>query len=200
MEQSLKNEIVREGQFPYKRRKHQYQSIEEEGMVGIRNMEHRYSILNLPTDFSNKTVLDLGCNLGMVCVVAKLRNARFCVGLDNNKNTIQVAIKYIKEKQYKNIELFTYDINQGLDKLISLIGPQKFDYVFALSILKHVNPISLFEIINFYTKDICWFEAHSKQNTTKIISILTKNLVFKKIETLGYTTDRGTRPNFKITM
>lgn len=200
MKQSLKNKIVKEGQFPYKRRKYQYQSIKEENMIGIRDMEHRYSILDLPTDFSNKTALDLGCSLGMVCIEMSFRNARSCVGLDNNENTMKVARKYIEEKQYKNIKLFTFDIDQGLDKLIPLIGFQKFDYVFALSILKHVNLKSLFEVIDFYTKDTCWFEAHNKQNETKIKSILTKNLMFKEIEFLGYTTDRGIRPNFKIIM
>jgi len=200
MKQSLKNDVIREGQFPYKRRKYQYQSIEEENMIGIRDMEHRYSILDLPTNFNNKTVLDLGCSLGMVCIMAKLRNADFCVGLDNNESTIDVARRYIEEKKYKDIKLFVYDINNGIDGLISLIGPQKFDYVFALSIMKHVNSESLFEIINFYTKDVCWFEGHNKQNEIKIEKLLTKNLVFKKIEFLGCTTDRGTRPNFKIMM
>ena len=198
MEQSLKEEIIEEGQFPYKKRKYQYQSIEEEAMIGIRNMEYRYSILDLPEDFTGKTVLDLGCSLGMVCVMAKLRKSDFCVGIDNNENTIKVGQKYIKEKNYKNIELFVYDINSGIDKLKHLIGDQKFDYVFALSILKHVNSKHLFEIINFYTKDTCWFEGHSKQSETNIEQLLVKNLIFKELEFLGCTTDRGTRPNFRI--
>jgi len=200
MKQPFKDEIIKEGQFPYKRRKYQYQSIEEEGMLGIRNMEHRYSILDLPADFNNKTVLDLGCSLAMVCIMARLRNANFCVGLDNNESTIDVARKYIEEKKYKDIKLFVYDINKGIDELIPLIGPQKFDYVFALSIIKHVNSNSLFKIINFYTKDTCWFEGHNKQNEIKIKKLLTNNLTFKEIEFLGHTTDRGTRPNFKIVM
>ena len=198
LKNQLKDEIIKEGQFPYRRRKYQYQSIEEENMIGIRNMNHRYSVLDLPDDFSNKTVLDLGCSLGMVCVMAKLRNASFCVGLDNNENTINVAKKYIEEKKYKDIKLFVYDINKGVNELISLIGQDKFDYVFALSIIKHVNKNILFEIINFYTKDICWFESHSKQDRTKIEKMLRKNLTFKEIKFLGYTNDRGIRSNFKI--
>lgn len=198
MEDKLKTEIISEGQFPHKRRKYQYQSIEDENMSGIRNMEYRYSILDLPITFDNKTVLDLGCSLGMVCIESKKRGAKSCVGLDNNKNTINVGMKYIKSKGYQNIELLLYDINEGVDKLIELIGDKKFDYVFALSIFKHVDQKKLFELINFYTGDICWFEGHSKQKKEYIHSILAKNLELNSIHFLGYTTDRGVRPNFRV--
>ena len=35
MEEDFKQEIIDKGQFPYKKRKYQYQSIAEENMVGI---------------------------------------------------------------------------------------------------------------------------------------------------------------------
>ena len=55
-----------------------------------------------------------------------------------------------------------FEIN-GLEKLISLIGIEKFDYVFALSVWKHVNKKKLYDIINYYCREICWFEGHNKQ-------------------------------------
>ena len=191
------NEIIKKGQFPYGRRKYQYQSIEEENMVGIRNMEHRYSVLDLPS-FEGKTVLDIGCSLGMVCVMASKSGAKKCVGIDNNIDTIEVAKKYVDMKGYRNINLLSYDIDKGVEGLMSLVGFESFDYVFALSILKHVKQKALFDIINFYTKEICWFEGHNRQETKKIKKLLEDNLNFKYIDFLGYTNDRGIRPNFKM--
>jgi len=191
------NELIEKGQFPYGRRKYQYQSIEEEGMPGIRNMEHRYSILEFPS-FRDKTMLDIGCSLGMICIKASKDGARKCVGIDNNIDTIEVAKKYIYMKDYKNIDLFSYDINEGMEGLISLIGSKPFDYVLALSILKHVKKQVLFDIINFYTKEVCWFEGHNNQNPNKIENLLRDNLNFKSIKFLGHTNDRGSRPNFKM--
>ena len=165
-------------------------------MKGIRNMEYRYSIMRIPSSFKNKTVLDIGCNLGMVSMMALKRGAELCVGFDYKEETISVAKKYLNNKGYKNIKLITYDINNGVDKLISLIGDKKFDYVFALSIWKHVNKKNLYDIINYFCKKDCWFEGHNKQTKEFFEPELSKNLKFNKIKFLGYSTDRGTRPNF----
>jgi len=165
-------------------------------MRGIRDMKSRYFILNLPDSFKGKRVLDIGCNLGMVCKMASDKGSERCVGLDFCKETIEVAQKYIKSKKYNNINLFSFDINDGLERLISLIGDEKFDYVFALSIWKHVDKKKLYDIINFYCKEKCWFEGHNKQTKEFFEIELLKNLKFNKIEFLGYTKDRGKRVNF----
>jgi 2-polyprenyl-3-methyl-5-hydroxy-6-metoxy-1,4-benzoquinol methylase len=196
IEDELKEEIIKEGQFPYKKRKHQYQSIDEEKMNGIRNMKYRYSILNLPNSFKGKKVLDIGCNIGMICKEAKKRGAELCVGIDYREETIKVAQKYLKFKKYEDIKLITFDIDKGVDKLISLIGPDKFDYVFALSIWKHVDKTKLYDIINYYCKEKLWFEGHNKQSKSFFDKELLKNLKFSKIDFLGNTKDRGIRPNF----
>ena len=131
----LKEDIVKYGQFPYGRRKHQYQSIEDDDMIGIRNMAHRYEILKLPS-FVDKTVLDIGCSLGMVCVMASKMGAKRCVGIDNNEKTIEVARRYMCEKGYSKVELVFYDINRGISEaLVPSLGYPMYDYVFALSII-----------------------------------------------------------------
>ena len=198
MDESLKKEIIDNGQFPFHRRKCQYQSIEDESMPGIRDMLHRYEILSLPHSFQDKTVLDIGCNLGMICIMSKKKGARFCAGIDIQEEAITAANKYLDAKKYKDVQLMTYDINNGLEGVKPLLKENKFDYVFALSILKHVDQKALFDIINFYTKEICWFEGHNKQSKEKIQKILEDNIECKEIKFLGYTTDRGVRPNFII--
>lgn len=195
----IKDYIIKKAQFPYGRRKYQYQSIEEENMIGIRDMKHRYKVLKLPQSFRGKRVLDIGCSMGMICVESMKRGAVFSVGLEYNKETVDVAKEYFKIKGYNNIEIVQYNIDNGLDRLISLIGENKFDYVFSLSIWKHVNKSNLYDIINYYCSDKCWFEGHNKQQELFFEKELSKNLKFSQIKFLGYTKDRGKRANFLLT-
>ena len=48
----LKQELKDKGQFPYGKRDRAYQSID--GEPGIRDMEHRYDIINFPKSFTRK--------------------------------------------------------------------------------------------------------------------------------------------------
>lgn len=192
----LKSDIINEGQWPYHRRNRPYQSIEESGILGIRNTSHRIFLLFHGTTFRRKTVLDLGCNIGAMCKFARYRRAKLSVGIDSKEEVINVARKYFNTEGCENINLVTYDINNGLEKLQVLIGKNKFDYVFALSMLKHVDNKALFDIINYYTKEKCWIEGHNKQDKDEIHGLLENNLNVKEIKFLGYTYDRGIRPNF----
>ena len=47
----LKQELKDKGQFPYGKRDRAYQSID--GEPGIRDMEHRYDIINFPKSIMN---------------------------------------------------------------------------------------------------------------------------------------------------
>ena len=191
MNDNLKQEILQKSQFPYHRRKVQYQSIDDEKMPGIRNMLHRYDIMKLNTvDFKNKTVLDIGCNLGILCHYCIKLGASSAVGLEIDQETVEVANKYLKTKGISNIKILQFDIN-------NTPFPEQTDYVFALSVLKHVDPEKLFQLINNSTKDLCWFEGHNKNKKEYIQSLLEINLS-GKIDFLGYTKDRGTRPVFLI--
>ena len=46
MDNKLKQEIVEKAQFPYGKRDVQYQSLD--GMDGIRDMNHRYQVMEFP--------------------------------------------------------------------------------------------------------------------------------------------------------
>lgn len=195
MNEKLKKQILKNTQWPIGKRDKQYQSIEE--MSGIRDMEHRYGIMRLPRDFGNKNVLDLGCNLGTVCVYSKKANANRVVGIDYKTKTIDTAKDYVLELGLA-IGYYTFDINQGLEELKDLIGDEKFHYVFALSIWNHVEHKKIFEIINYFCKEFCWFEGHAKDDSATMHKILKDNLDHKMVEFLGFTTDRNQRPNFLI--
>ena len=199
MDEILKTEIIEKAQFPYGKRDVQYQSLD--GMSGIRDMNHRFEVMGFPESFDGETVIDIGCSIGAICFEAKKRGAKRVVGIDYRKETIEVGKKLAKEYGL-DVELYAFDINDGLDKLKSIIGKDKFDHTFALAIWTHCDKKKLSEIINFYTEKLCWFEGHNVgtygDSRDKIENILSELLKFSQYEYLGTTTDRGTRETYKF--
>ena len=195
----LKQELKQKGQFPYGKRDRAYQSID--GNPGVRNMNHRYEVMDFPKSFDGETVIDFGCSAGAVCFDAKRRGAKRVVGLDYKDETIQVAKKLAKELEL-DIEFYTFNIDDGLDSLKSLIGNDKFDHVFALSIWAHCDEVKLADMINHYTDKVCWFEGHNTitygDTKLKMDTELERLLDLEYIEHIGETIDRSTRQNYKL--
>ena len=200
MDKVLKEEIIEKAQFPYGKRDVQYQSLD--GMSGIRDMKHRFDVMGFPESFEGETVIDIGCSIGAVCFEAKRRGAKRVVGIDYKKETIDVGKKLAREYDL-DVELYTFDINDGLDKLKTIIGEDKFDHVFALAIWTHCDKNKLADMINFYTNKLCWFEGHNVgtygDTRDKIENILSELLDFSQYEYLGETNDRGIRETYKFT-
>lgn len=195
----LKHELKEKGQFPYGKRDQAYQTIGN--IKGIRDMEHRYSVIQFPKSFDGETVIDFGCSVGAICFDAKKRGAKRVVGLDYKKETIDVAKKLATE-QNLDIEFYTFNIDNGLDSLKSIIGNEKFDHVFALSIWAHCDETKLAKMINHYADKICWFEGHNTvtygDTKSKMDNELEKLLDLPFIEHIGETSDRSIRQNYKI--
>jgi 2-polyprenyl-3-methyl-5-hydroxy-6-metoxy-1,4-benzoquinol methylase len=202
--EELSNELKKYGQFPYGKRGVAYQTIDDH--KGIRDMEHRFELMSLPDSFEGKTVIDIGCNVGAVCIEAKKRGAARVVGIDYKKETINVAKKIAEELEI-DIEYFVFNIDNGLDALKKEIGSDKFNYTFALSIYNHVNTQKLVNIVSYYTGEICWFEGHAlkSKKTSRYYQKnecsareLTDQFNCARAEFLGASNDRGTRHNFKL--
>lgn len=192
--QELQNRIVRDTNFGRKKRQ-SYQQIDE--IKGTRKMAYRYEVMKLPESFEGKSVLDIGCNLGAVCIEAKRRGAGRVVGFDYKSNIVGTASEFAKSKKC-DVSFFCHDINDGLQSLVDLMGYEKFDYVFALSMWKHIDKQKLCDIINYFCKESCWFEGHHKQLEGPLKKELSKYLNFSKIEFLGICEDRGYRTNLII--
>ena len=164
-------------------------------------MEHRYEVIKFPKSFDGETVIDFGCSVGAVCFDAKRRGAKRVVGLDYKSETIKVAKKLAVE-QNLDVEFYTFNIDDGLDGLKSLIGKDKFDHVFALSIWAHCDETKLAKMINHYTDKICWFEGHNTvtygDTKSKMDMELERLLDLPFIEHIGETSDRSIRQNYKI--
>ena len=199
MDTILKKEIIEKAQFPYGKRDVQYQSLD--GMSGIRDMHHRFEIMGFPDSFEGETVIDIGCSIGAICFEAKKRGAKRVVGIDYRKETIEVGKKLAKEYGL-DVELYAFDINDGLGKLKTIIGDDKFDHTFALAIWTHCDKNKLSNIINFYTDKLCWFEGHNVSTygdtRDKIENSLSNLLKFSHYEYLGETKDRGLRQTYKF--
>ncbi len=195
----LQQQLKAKGQFPYGKRDRAYQSID--GNPGIRDMEHRYKVMQFPKSFDGETVIDFGCSVGAICLEAKRRGAKRVVGLDYKAETIEVAKQVAKEYNL-DIEFYTFNIDNGLDNLQSIIGKDSFDHVFALSIWAHCDEVKLAQMINYYTDKICWFEGHNARaygdTKSKMDRELEKLLDLPYCEHIGETSDRSIRQNYKI--
>ena len=176
-----------------------YQSLDDSDPRG-RDMGHRYAVMGVPESFENASVLDIGCNIGRICMDAKSRGASRAIGIDYRKDVVDGMNGYFKEKGV-DVSLFTFDINEGVESLESVIGPGAFEYVFALSIWSHVDQQKLWDIINRFCTKVCFFEDHHPsrvKSLDKLKRMLEENLHFRKIEFMGFTTDRGVRAVYRL--
>ena len=184
-----------------------YQSFGEH--QGQRDMEHRFDVMKLPKSFEEKTVIDIGCNIGVACIESKKRGAKRVVGIDYTDENIDIANQIAKEHNFE-IEYYKFDVNDGLDELKSIIGDEKFDYTFVLSVWGWVDKQKLADIINHYTTKFCWIEGHGKngvlpnweyEDTKDNMKLkFDKFLNYQEVTYLGDTIDSpgGKRHNFKL--
>lgn len=192
----MKKELIKNTHFG-KAKNQPYQTIGD--LHGSRNMEYRYKFMGMPENLEGKTVLDIGCNMGMICMEAKRRGAERVVGIDYDKKIIETAKKFFKQNDC-DVELYNFNVNDGLNSLKEKIGNAKFDYVFALAIWGTVKKPILWEMINYYCIDTCWMEGHNKERgkEEEIRKELESNLIFSSLDYLGESIDRGTRPTFRM--
>jgi len=179
-----------------KHRKKSYQAIG--GIRGIRDTDYRCEFMKFPNDFKGASVLDIGCNLGAMCYIAKQRGAGRVVGIDKATTLIETSSAIFDKYNY-DISLINYDMNkEGYEPLLKILGMKKFDYVFALSIYHHVDDKKvLWNIINYYCGDTCWFEGHKRNTREELEENLLLNLNAKKIEFIGNIKDHVRRSIFK---
>ena len=177
-----------------------YQSLDDSDPRG-RDMPHRYEVMQFPEDFTGKTILDIGCNLGRICIDANERGAARAVGIDFRKDVMEAMNAHCR-KAGINVELHAFDINDGLEALKAVIGDKPFDYVTALSIWSHVDPKKFWQIVDHFAASTFLLEDNYSsriQSIPRMEELIRKNLPGATIEFLGFTTDRGPRSIFRIT-
>jgi hypothetical protein len=164
----------------YEGRRASYQSIDSRKIDGKRKTSYRIEQMGLSRqEFRGKTVLDIGCNLGMFLHYAACRGASGCVGFDLPE-IILVA------HEFAGLE-GRYDIS-----FTTSLPTEHADIVFYLAMSKYLG---FPEWLKSVTKEVLYYEGHandSRENTERQLSRL-----FGTVEFLGMTTDRSERLLYK---
>lgn len=165
-----------------------YQSLGNLKIYGSREAKSRVEKMKLAEiDFTGKTVLDLGCNLGFFCHYAHGRNARRVTGVDVPElagPTMEIA----NWLGCWNVDIIGAELPRELDKIV---GP--YDIVFAFSICNHVGGYRKW--ISDLCKETLILEGHGGDEPKRYEAQLKRD--FKKVELINYSTDLMTRPIFR---
>ena len=121
-------------------------------------------------DFTDRAVVDLGCNSGWFCLQAKLLGARATVGVDySGTGPMGEAIEFAQELE-KRLKLGMTFIDANLETL-DLVdaarrgGVERFDAAFVLSVLHHIHDRQgLFERLYDAVDDVIFYEDHEFWN------------------------------------
>ena len=102
-----------------------YQSIPRLNIRGLRDTKKRIDILELNKLFLKRDVLDIGTNIGSI-VISSENNFKSCVGIDHNKDCINLANQI---KNYLNLKLIEFINEDFMKKKFN----QKFNLILSLA-------------------------------------------------------------------
>ncbi|MBE0604353.1 MAG: methyltransferase domain-containing protein [Deltaproteobacteria bacterium] len=111
-----------------------YSTLEIDGtkLAGQRNPIERFS--RVPLDFSQMTVLDVGCNQGGMLfeIAGKIRHG---VGIDYDAHMINAANRIRSITKANNLDFYVLDLEkENLDLIGDLIPDEKVNVAFLLSV------------------------------------------------------------------
>jgi SAM-dependent methyltransferase len=125
---------------------------------GQRNPKQRLAEIRKHFDFKDKWVLDLGCSVGGM--LFHLEDIAGGVGVDKNEECIQSAKNIAIILERKDLEFMQYDLNNDLQKEISIIP----DIIFLLSLKAWVkNWRGLYDFARFFNCPII-LETNTKES------------------------------------
>ncbi len=175
-EQSIHNKI--EGRS--------YQSLW--GEDAMRDTEHRLSVMRFDEiDFTGKTVLDVGCNVGVFAREALERGAVRAVGVDHEK--AHVAYQLSNWLGYWQADFLPLSLPDQWDVVRTQTQLDRFDIVLFLAVILHVEGLD-----PRVRCDLLLFEGHRKPRECYQPKL---EAAFDQVDFLGYTTDMGRRPVFR---
>lgn len=116
---------------------------------GTVDPSRRLELINLPDDLSEMSVLDVGCNSGMLCIECKRRYAERVVGIDLQTNRLNQAKTLAEimnlDIEYKYMNLFDVDRLGQFDIVFCIaVVTEVTDLISALNSLKQVTGKTLF--------------------------------------------------------
>lgn len=174
-----------------------YQSLPALGIPGQRRPSHRLRHMRLDDyNFRGKTVLDLGCNLGRYCREAIDRGAKRVVGVDCHRTGLWQQVN--NWLGYWNIDFLNLRLPDEWHRIGSA-GIEKFDVVFALAIVQHMESETYQggydKWISELTREVLWLEGGFQEAPGFKREDLERD--FQRVELLGYIRDEDKRDLYR---
>lgn len=200
----LERQIKELTQFPHKQRKQNYQTyfLNNQWREGSRDTLKRFKTMNIKSsDLNGKTILDIGCNLGAICLYSHIHGARYIVGIDNEIDYIDCArdLAKINNAPINYMKMDLTD-NRTIGYIRNMF-PMGIDILFALSVYKHIGN-ALWPILTVAKWKTAYIESHNApegEETDHVKSMIAamENMGCK-ITKLGITNDRSPRLVWKL--
>lgn len=161
-EEVLRDKVARLGQFPHKQRRSPYQSYILGGkyIEGSRDTLYRFDKMQVEKDLKDKTVVDLGCQIGNMCAECYSRGARHITGIDHEQDYIDCARDLARyngmQINYQRMDLS--DTGKAAEYIRNYYNGL-VDIVFLLSMYKHITQACWQLLISF-----AWKTAYVESN------------------------------------
>lgn len=164
-----------------------YQSIDYEGFSvdGFRNKKSVYRRLRkmgfYDTVKKEHSVLDIGCNLGAICLEAHSVGCSRIVGIDkkeiiNDAKTIQKHVG-ANRISYVPIEI----TKENLPKLFEDVTG-RFDHVFAMAVMMYMPEKVFWKVVRHYIGDNLWFETNHRPKEKRYLRLFSKYVPKYKVK------------------
>lgn len=197
---------------------HAYQTLDfyEDKIRGWRDQDDSRLNKFSSNDFKDKSVLDIGCNIGALLHFALGQGASKVFGIDCMSDTIEqarrIATKYNQPIKYSVENILDDDF---IESTREVLGVNHYDTVLFLSVYHSIDPKRIFipideiknvwKALNKLTKHTLYFEGHSGEKREEYMNLFNKYLDPNfKIEFLGLNhdyinTNYKPRPFFRCT-
>ncbi len=159
-------------------------------LKGRRNLQERYNLID-KNDIKGKSVVDLGCNIGMCCHWAVETGAVEAFGLDFKEDYVKLATG-LNEFLHNPCLFLRADLSN------KLTCEKKFDVGFVFAINQHVNnDFALAQNIKSLVTEVVYFETNMQSGYREMPDEI--KAIFSDIKFLG-NTDKGRRKFYRCTI
>ncbi len=140
----------------------------------------------------NKTVLDIGSNIGGISFEIIKMCPRKIVGLEYDKNKVNISNLIAKIHNINNVSFYQNDVESDFFKFNFL---EIFDIVFCLSLIDHLKMKEEFlkKVYNI-CRETLFLEGNSLTEKRYMINLLLE-IGFKKVDFIGYSNDDRNKDN-----
>lgn len=139
-------------------------------------------------DFINKDVIDVGCNIGQMCLFSKELGAKNVLGIEYDKEAIKIANELNK---YDDI-LFQVD---DIDNYFLYTSLPEVDTILLLSVIgtcELTNKNGILSKLSQKAKKVMYIEGHhSVMKYKELFDMIIRNTTFTTIEYMGETYDNA---------